>query len=198
MKKALFLAITVILVLIAGCTTTSPSNSATVAVTAVTPTPTLVIPAGALPMDASVRLGNDTHSITVSICNVSSCEGTPGFSIDPLTSSGKQTLSVYVNARNTGKDLIRYTWFSKLTDLNGNSYGGIGLSHGGYGARMFWRSPGQSEEARDYVDVSNQSLAELSQGAILDVYFMEYKQNQTLSLIPDYHVTWVVNPGVII
>jgi hypothetical protein len=107
-------------------------------------------------------------------------------------------IDIYVVAKNTGKDMIRYTWFSKLTDLNGNTYGGIGLSHGGDGARTFWRPPGAAEAARDYVNVnSDQDLAVLSKGAILDVYFMEYKQNQTLSLIPDYHVTWVVDPGAI-
>ena len=196
MKTILLLAIVVTAILIAGCTTATPSNPAPVTPTA---EPTLSIPAGALPMDGSVKLGNDTHSITVFICNESVCAGDPGFQLDNQTTPGKHTISIHIDAKNTGTDLIRYTWFSKLTDIYGNSYGGILLSHGGYGAITGWRAPGQAEDARDYVEVdSDQGLADLSKGAILDVYFMENKPNQTISYIPDYHVTWVIDPGVIV
>ena len=184
MKKALLCGITVILILIAGCTTASPGTSP-----ATTPTPSLVIPSDALPMNGSLKLGNDTHSITVSV---------DSFEVDPQSEAGKYTVTIYVAANNTGIDPIKYVWFSKLTDFNGNSYGGIRESHGGSGARTGWIPVNFSEAARDYVDVnSDLALANLTKGAVLDVYFMEQRVNVTPSLVPDYHVTWAIDPGTI-
>lgn len=189
MKKILILALSVILALVAGCTTASPGNSLPVASAPATPQPTLSIPSTALPMNGTMILGNATHQITASI---------DSFEVNPQP-DGKQTLTIYVAARNTGKDPIKFVWFSKLTDLYGNTYGGIGLSHGGNGARSAWIMPNFSELARDYVTVDNSNaLADLNKGAILDVWFMEQKMNVTPTLIPDYHVTWVINPGSIV
>ena len=190
MKKTLLLAITVILVLFAGCTTAPSGTAAPGAGLSATPSPSYTVPPNALPMNGSVRLGNDTHAITVSVDATS-------FEISPET-PGVYAVTIYVAAKNTGKDPIKYTWFSTLTDLNGNKYGGIGISHGGNGARTEWILPNFTEEARDYVEVpSNQSLSALAGGAVLDVDFMEQKVNVTPSLIPDYHVTWVIDPDTI-
>jgi hypothetical protein len=139
-------------------------------------------------MNASVSLGNATHRVSVSV---------DSFELNPQ-SDGKTTVTIYVAANNTGNDPIKFVWFSKLTDLKGNSYGGIGFSHGGNGARPNWIQPNNSEAARDYVVVdSNQELAALGKGAVLDVYFMEQRVNVTPTMIPDYHVTWVIDPGTI-
>jgi hypothetical protein len=140
-------------------------------------------------MNASVTLGNATHQVTVSI---------DSFELAAGSEPGNYTVTIYVAAHNTGKDPVKYVWFSKLADLNGNSYGGIGVSHGGNGARSEWILPNGTEAARDYVDVnSNQDLAALQKGAVLDVYFIEQQVNATYSLVPDYHVTWAVDPGTI-
>jgi hypothetical protein len=140
-------------------------------------------------MNGLVKLGNDTHSITVSV---------DSFEINPQSEPGKYTVTIYVAAHNTGNDTIKYVWFSKLTDLKGNSYGGIGISHGGSGARTAWIPVNLTEAARDYVDVdSSQALAALSNGAVLDVYFMEQQANLTQTIKPDYHVTWVIDPDTI-
>ncbi len=187
--KTLLCATAVILLSVAGCTTTSPGNPAPAAVLTPAPLPTLAMPADALPMNGSVRLGNDTHAITVSL---------DSFEVDPQTEPGKHTVTIYVAAKNTGTDPLMYVWFSRLTDLHGNQYGGIGLSHAGSGARTWWIAPNTSEAARDYVVVnSDQGLAALARGAVLDVYFMEQKVNTTHSLVPDYHVSWVIDPGTI-
>jgi hypothetical protein len=184
MKKILLCGITVILILITGCTTASPGTS--VPVTTTTPS---VIPSDALPMNGTLKLGNDTHSITVSI---------DSFEIDTQSEPGKHTVTIYVAANNTGIDPIKYVWFSKLTDINGNSYGGIRESHGGSGARTAWIPVNFSEAARDYVEVNSDSaLANLTKGAVLDVYFMEQQVNVTPSVVPDYHVAWVIDPGTI-
>jgi hypothetical protein len=183
MKKILVIALSVILVFIAGCTTDSPANPASP-----TPSPIYTVPAGALPMNASVPLGNASHGVSVSV---------DSFELNPQ-SDGKTTVTIYVAANNTGTDPVKFIWFSNLTDLNGNSYGGIGISHGGNGARPNWIQPGHAEAARDYVVVnSGQELAALANGAVLDVYFMEQRVNVTPTMIPDYHVTWVIDPGTI-
>jgi len=196
MKKILILALSVVLVLVAGCTTTSPGTTAATTTTTTVPvtvSPTSTVsqsyPANALPMNASVTLGNATHQITASI---------DSFELAAGSEPGNYTVTIYVAARNTGKDPVKYVWFSKLTDLNGNSYGGIGVSHGGNGARTEWILPNGTEAARDYVDVdSNQGLTALTHGAVLDVYFIEQQVNATYSLVPDYHVTWAIDPGTI-
>jgi hypothetical protein len=82
--------------------------------------------------------------------------------------------------------------------MYGNSFGGIGISHQGNGARSGKILPGTGgEAARDYIVIhSDESFTTLSKGAVLDVYFME-KISDENSMVPDYHVAWTVNPGVI-
>ncbi len=122
MKKILILALSVVLVLVTGCTTPSGNPAPVTA----TPTPTYTVPPDALPMSGSISLGNATHQITASI---------DSFEVTSNAEPGTHTVTIYVNAKNTGIDPIMYTWFSKLTDLNGNAYGGNGVSHSGNGAR---------------------------------------------------------------
>ena len=111
-----------------------------------------------------------------------------------------RTVTIYVAAENTGKEKTMLVWFSKLTDVNGNSYGGITVSHGGNGARTGWIQPGYTEAARDFINqLTNQDLGVLSKGAVLDVYFFEKDGTTgTLSAEPVYHVAWTIEPGAIL
>jgi hypothetical protein len=117
--------------------------------------------------------------------------------VDPSTEYGNKTITIYVLARNTGTIPRQFVWFSKLTNMYGNTFGGIGISHKGSGARSGMITPGYGEAARDYIVLySDDSFATLSKGALLDVYFMERTNNET-RMVPDYHVAWAVDPGVI-
>ncbi|MDO8873381.1 MAG: hypothetical protein Q7V05_11735 [Methanoregula sp.] len=188
MKNIAILAITVCVLLVAGCTTTpattTPSGS-------VSPGPTFPGMASldpVLPMDGKATLGSGNNTMEVSLYNIE---------VDPSTDSGIQTITINVLARNTGTTPRKFVWFSKLTNTYGNSFGGIGISHRGSGARSAKIPPGMGEIPRDYIEIhSAESFATLSKGAVLDVYFMERTSNET-SMVPDYHVAWTVNPGVI-
>jgi hypothetical protein len=192
MYKILSFACAAVLVLFAGCTTISPDTGTP---QPVSPVPTSSIPAPSvtatsgslLPMDAAVVLGTGEKQFTVSI---------DSFEIDPPSEPGKQTITIYIAAKNTGTEPIQLVWFSRLTDVTGTIYGGIGISHGGNGARSGLITPNVTEAARDYVVVPEADFEKLSRGAILDVYFME-KKSDTVSLVPDYHVRWAVDPGKI-
>jgi hypothetical protein len=192
MYKILSFACAAVLVLFAGCTTISPDTGTP---QPVSPVPTSSIPAPSvtatsgslLPMDAAVVLGTGEKQFTVSI---------DSFEIDPPSEPGKQTITIYIAAKNTGTEPIQLVWFSRLTDVTGTIYGGIGISHGGNGARSGLITPNVTEAARDYVVVPEADFERLSRGAILDVYFME-KKSDTVSLVPDYHVRWAVDPGKI-
>jgi hypothetical protein len=187
-KNIAILVITVCVLLVAGCTT-APSTATPPGT--VSPLPTFsgkVVPDQVLPMYGNTTLGTGNHTMEVSLYSIA---------VDPPTEPGIHTITVRVIAKNTGTTPRRFIWFSKLTNIYGNSFGGIGISHGGNGARSDNIYPGISEGARDYIDLhSDESLATLSRGAVLDVYFMERTSNQT-SMVPDYHVAWTINPGVI-
>jgi len=193
MRKIALFAIAVIFLVIAGCTTTPVATSPAGTTAPVTTIPTKNIPENALPMTSVVSLGNATHGISVWI---------DSFELAPQDDNSIQIV-VYVAAKNTGKDPIKFVWFSKLTDKNGNAYGGIGWSHNGNGARTAWILPNSTEVARDFVVVdSAEHLAAFRDKAVLDVYFMEQKVEQkanvTPILKPDYHVTWAIDPGTIL
>jgi len=139
-------------------------------------------------MNAVVALGTVEKTFNASIYSIE---------IDPPDESGKQIVNIYIGATNTWTQPHNLTWFSKLTDINGKTYGGIGVSHAGTGARTRGIPPNMTEAARDYIVInSNKDIATLSQGAVLDVYFMEPKKEGE-PLIPDYHVTWGIIPGII-
>lgn len=186
------------LLLAAGCTSapaqntsqsTMPHSPAPTGGTLGIPTSVVTIaPGTALPMNAEVALGSAQKPFNVSIDSIE---------VDPQTEPGKRTITIYVGAKNTGDDLIMLTWFSKLTDATGKSYGGIGVSHAGSGARTRNITPNWTEMARDYVVVdSDEGFAALANGAILDVYFIEQPKADG-STKPDYHTAWVIDPGVI-
>jgi len=199
MKKIIICAIIVSALLVAGCTTISPGNNTrTPGVPALTSSGTVLpvqtafthgISGNVLPMNAEVALGTGNKTFNVSIYEIE---------IDPPEENGKHTVNIYVGAKNTGPQPHNLTWFSKLTDINGNTYGGIGVSHAGTGARTRGIPPNFTEAARDYIVInSDKDFTTLSQGAMLDVYFMVPKAEGS-PLIPDYHVTWMINPGKII
>ncbi len=151
-------------------------------------------PAGekVLPMSGNVTLGSGNKTINVSIHSIeldAKAENETG-----------RTVTIYVAAKNTGTEPVMFVWFSKLTDVNGNTYGGINVSHKGSGARTAWIQPGYTEAARDYIDqLTNQDLAILSKGAVLDVYFFEKDGNTgAISAEPVYHVAWTIDPGAIL
>lgn len=185
MKIIAILVITVCLLLAAGCTTTtSPSGT-------VSPAPTfpgMTSSDHVLPMDGKTALGSGNNTMIVSLDSIE---------VDPSTEYGTKTVTIYVQAMNNGTTSRQFVWFSKLTNVYGNSFGGIGLSHKGSGARSGKILPGLGEAARDYIVLySDESFATLSKGAVLDVYFME-KTSDEISMVPDYHVAWTINPGVI-
>jgi len=180
MIKILLIVCAVFLVFIAGCTTTSPPES--------TPLPTVTtLPDPVLPMDAQVVLGTGNKSFTAYI---------DSFEIDPPSEPGAQSITIYVAVKNTGTEPVQLIWFSRLTDVSGKIHGGIGISHGGTGARSGLITPNVTEAARDYVIVPEADFDILSKGAILDVYFID-KNSDRPSLVPDYHIRWTVDPGVL-
>jgi hypothetical protein len=188
MKNIAILVITVCVMLVAGCTTTpaTPAPSGPLSPAPVFPGKESLDPV--LPMNGNVTLGSGNNTIDVSLFNIE---------VDPSTESGTKTITINVLARNTGTNPRQFVWFSKLTNMNGNSFGGIGISHAGSGARSGRIPPGIGEIPRDYIEIhSAESFATLSRGAVLDVYFMEKISNET-SKVPDYHVAWTVDPGVI-
>jgi hypothetical protein len=140
-------------------------------------------------MNATVTLGTAENPFTASV---------DSFEIDTPAEPGKQTITIYVAIKNTGTEPIQLVWFSRLTDSNGNTYGGIGISHGGTGARSGLIYPNSTEAARDYVVVPDTGFSPLSRGAILDVYYMVKKSDtDTVLREPDYHTRWAIDPGVI-
>lgn len=188
MKNIAILAITVCVLLIAGCTTTPATTTPPGQVTPVPTFPGKTSLDPVLPMNGTATLGSGNNTMVVSLNRIE---------VDPSTDSGNKTITIYVLAGNNGTIPRKFVWFSKLTNMNGNSFGGIGISHSGSGARSGKIPPGIGEAARDYITIrSPESFATLSNGALLDVYFMERTNNET-SMVPDYHVAWAVNPGVI-
>jgi len=194
MKKILLSGCVVILLFVAGCMTI-PSGTGTIQPTLPGTTPPLPVPSitavtnPVLPMNASVKLGTGETPFTASV---------DSFEIDTPTEPGKQTITIYIAVKNTGTVPVQLVWFSRLTDINGDTYGGIGISHGGNGARSGLIAPNTTEAARDYIVVPEAGFAQLSKGAILDVYFMVKKSDsEPVSLVPDYHPRWAIDSGVI-
>lgn len=190
MKKTVILVIMACLLVSAGCTTPSSDPGVTGTVTAL---PVLTAPltqGQPLPMDAHVThtTPNTTFEVWVD-----------SFEVGGIEEDGNQELTIYVAAKNTGTKPIQMVWFSKMTDLNGKTYGGIGVSKGGVGARTDWIQPNMTEMARDFVIIrSDRDLAALKNGAVLDVYFIERPTNEyPASLEPDYHTQWTIDAGAI-
>lgn len=189
MKTMILIVMMVSLLVIAGCTTTGPGSGPA----ATTPSVTAGIQApgvNALPMKQHAILGSGNKTVDVSI---------DSFEAGPEEVTGIRILTIYITAHNTGTQPIMMVWYSRLTDQNGKAYGGVGISHDGDGARTNWIAANGTETARDYVVVtSTPNLAILSKGAVLDVYFMNKASDDApVSDVPDYHVTWTIDPGTI-
>lgn len=185
MKKTVLLVILACLLVISGCTAPSADSG--------TSLPSSVnLPDGGNPLPMNRHEVHTTPTTTFEVWIDS-------FETGSIQDNGDQEITVYIAAKNTGPAPIRMVWFCKLTDLNGKSYGGIGISHGGSGARSGWIMPNMTEAARDYVIIrSRPDLATLSRGAVLDVYFMEKpSQDMPVSTVPDYHTRWTIDPGAI-
>ena len=178
MKKAVLLAIAFCLILVAGCSTTTSSPPATPA-----PAPAPAAQPVAVKEVSVMKSGN--YSLITSIDHID---------VDSKD-SGRHTVNIYLTVRNNGTESQRLVWYSKLTGKNGLSYGGVGVSHGGSGARTFVLYPGDSNTARDYVTVdSEQEYAALKNGgATLDVEYAD--QASPLEPIPNLHSTWILEPS---
>jgi hypothetical protein len=182
MKTLVLLLVIAGMIITAGCTSpaTLPGTSATTS------------EGKALPMQANTTIGSGNKTVNVFIDSIE-------LDAKSETETGR-TVTIYVAARNTGTEPVRFVWYSQLTDRNGKTYGGINVSHGGNGARSDWILPGRGEAARDFIDqLTNQDLGVLSNGAVLDVYFMEKPSDDAIvTFKPDYHVAWTVDPGAIL
>ena len=186
--KTLVLSVIIAGMLIAaGCTGTAPASTPPAQVT----TSGTAEPGTPLPMQAHTTIGSGNTAIAVYIDEIK---------VEAKEADGTRPVTIYIAARNNGTAPVRLVWFCRLTDTAGNTYGGINISHGGNGARTSWIQPNRTEAARDYVTLtSGQELAILSNGAVLDVYFMEKPSDDVpVSLVPDYHAAWKIDPGVII
>ncbi len=140
MKKILLIGCVIVFLFVAGCMTI-PSGAGTPRPTLTGTTPSQVPSVTAvsnpvLPMNATVTLGTTENPFTASIDSIE---------IDTPAEPGKQTITIYVAVKNTGTESVRLVWFSRLTDSNGNTYGGIGISHGGTGARSGLIYPNSTE-----------------------------------------------------
>jgi len=175
MKRIALLAFAFFLVLVAGCSTTP----------AVSPTSpgSSTSPASVYEQPSVITSGN--YSFTSYIDH---------FEVDSKD-SGKYIVNIYLRVTNTGDEANRMVLYSTLTDKNGLSHGGVGVSHGGSGARTFVFYPNSTGTMRDYVTIeSEKDYAALKQGgAILDVVYA----NQTAPLEPIANLTsrWTLPPS---
>jgi hypothetical protein len=190
MKKTAILVVLVSLLLIAGCTSQpSPAGSSGSGLSLPTSADPL-FQGKPLPMIGNTTLGSGNRTFNVFIESIE---------VDAVKENGDQTITIYVVAQNQGTEPIDLVWFCKLTDLNGKTYGGIKISHDGNGARPKTILPTMGDAARDYVPIrSDRDLSTLSKGAVMDVYFMnKVSDDIPVSDVPDYHASWIINPGVI-
>ncbi|MDD1684873.1 MAG: hypothetical protein LUQ19_03170 [Methanoregula sp.] len=190
MKKILIVIIILSTLLAAGCTSQSSGTTPSGTGTMPQAQATLPVNKNTLPMNGHTIIGSGNRTLDVSV---------DSFEVGSVYDNGNRDITVYIAAINTGTEPERMVWFSKLTDSKGKSYGGIGISHAGSGARSGWILPNITEAARDYVTIhSDLDLAGLSKGAVLDVYFMEKPSDDIpVSMVPDYHVSWIIDPGTI-
>lgn len=190
MKSIAGIIILLCLVCAAGCTTTSPVTGP------VSSGPSL--PTSVDSLSQKTPLPMSGHA-TVTTRNGSFEAWIDSFELGQVEADGNQELTIYIAVRNKGTQALRMTWFCKLTDAKGKSYGGIGVSHGGNGARSGWIPPNVYEAARDFVNIqSDRDVEALTKGGTLDVYFMENPSDDVpISTVPDYHLRWTVDPGAI-
>jgi len=142
--------------LAAGCTSV-PSGS-TAAGTAQNPAASGT---SVLDRTETAVLANGTYAVNATIDSISV----------ENTDDGGHRVDIYISARNAGTAPVQLLWYSQLTAANGDTFGGVGISHDGNGAVTAILRPGESNEARDYVSIdTDKEYAELSEGATLDVF----------------------------
>lgn len=176
MKKIALLALAFCLVLVAGCSTapTVPSD---------TPGPS-VSPLQVSEQPSVIKSGN--YSFTSIIDH---------FEVDSK-GSGKYIVNIYLRVTNTGAESNRLVLYSKLTDKNGLSHGGVGVSHGGSGAQTFIFDPNTTGVMRDYVTIDSETdYSTLKKGgATLDVVYAD--QKAPLEPIANLTSRWTLPPSI--
>jgi hypothetical protein len=164
------------MVLVAGCTSSpgTPGMSATGAGgTAV------------VDQDQVAALVNGTYAFNASIYAITTTALSPG---------GHQ-VNIFVTAINAGKNPVQLRWFSTLTNAEGVSFGGVGVSHGGTGAETPVLGPGIRATGRDYVTIdSDQAYQTLGKGTTLTINFVtEPLGNETPV---SFSTEWTLDPSV--
>jgi hypothetical protein len=169
MEKIVLLALSVSLMLVAGCSTIPVTQSSS---------------SDGLKMNEIAQIKNGDYVLNASINSIAvDNQGTDNRLID-----------IYIKVKNTGTKTANLIWFSKITDRTGKSYGGIGISHGGSGAVSGQVDPGDTSIARDYIRInSDRDYAELAKGATLDVFFVE--QDTASGQKTTYQRSWTIEPG---
>jgi uncharacterized protein YcfL len=169
MKTIVLVAITLCLILVAGCTT-GQSNSG--------------VPAQSLKMNEPAVLQNGSYTVTTLIDHIDVDSSKPG----------KKIIDIYIRAINSGTQPIQLVWYSKITDQAGVSHGGIGVSHGGSGAETPPLDPGSSATVRDYVVIeSDADFAALARGGTLDVSFIGQQTESDPRV--NFHASWLIDPN---
>jgi len=179
-----FVILCVSLLLVAGCTTLPSGNTTTYGISGGTSAVSSATGHPVLSQYETAALVNGTYSINATIEQI-----TPGRS-----QSGNHEVDIYIDAKNTGTTPLQLRWFSRITDAQGVSYGGIGISHNGSGAETTILMPGVSDTPRDYVVIdSDKDYAALANGATLEVFFVtEPLTNQTPV---EFSAVWTLNPA---
>jgi hypothetical protein len=178
-----FVILCVSLILVAGCTTLPSGNTNTSGVSGGTG----AVSATGHPVLSQYEtavLVNGTYAINATIEQIA-----PGRS-----QSGNHEVDIYINVKNTGTTPVQLQWFSRITDAQGVSFGGIGISHNGSGAETAILMPGVSDTPRDYVVIeSDKDYAALANGATLEVFFAT--EPLTNQAPVEFSAAWTLNPA---
>ena len=180
MKKGILCLLVIMgigLILVAGCTTSTSSGTSG----------TATAPGNhALSQKETAVLVNGTYAINASIEQIE---------VD-RSQSGDHTVDIYIHAQNVGTSPVQLQWFSSITDADGVTHGGIGLSHGGSGAVSAILRPGDAGTARDYVVIdSDKDYNALAKGATLRVFFTTEPLSPNEAPV-GFSTAWTLNPAV--
>ncbi|WP_321505528.1 hypothetical protein [uncultured Methanoregula sp.] len=178
MEKIALFAIAFCIILVAGCSGTSSTP-------AVSPTASPAPPPQQVAIKPPSIIKSGNYSLTSSIDHIE---------VDSKD-AGKHIVNIYLRLTNTGNESARLVWYSKLTDKNGLSHGGVGVSHGGSGAQTFIFDPATTGTMRDYVTIdSDRDYAALKEGgATLDVAYAD--QKSPLEPITNLTSSWSLEPS---
>ncbi|HVP97273.1 hypothetical protein [Methanoregula sp.] len=159
------------LVLVAGCTSATTGTPGTEGKVAAS-------------QEQVVTLVNGTYTFNASIDDITTT----------ALPSGGHRVDIFVTVNNVGGTPIQLQWFSTLTNTNGVSFGGVGVSHGGSGAETPPLGQGTSATGRDYVTiVSDQDYQSLKNGATLTVNFVTEPFHSESPV--SFSTSWPLNPA---